>query len=132
MRTIPRARLAVAAAGVLAAGLLGGCGVADEGVRPGTAAEVGDTMISLDEVEEAAEDLCDLRSEDPATRGAPVSGAEVRTRALQNLVLTAIADGIAEERDIEPSPTSTVSRPWPTRRAPCRPGRSSACPTSST
>jgi hypothetical protein len=105
VRTIPRARFAVATAGVLAAGLLGGCGVADEGVRPGTAAEVGDTTISLDEVDEAAEDLCDLRSEDPATKGAPVSGAEVRTRALQNLVLRAIADGIAEERDIEPSPS---------------------------
>jgi hypothetical protein len=104
--SIPRVRFAVAtAAGVLAAGLLGGCGIADEGARPGVAAEVGDTTISLDEVDEAAEDLCELRGDDPATKGTPVSGAEVRTRALQTLVLRAIADGIAEDLDIEPSPT---------------------------
>ena len=105
MRSIRRARLATAVVGVVAGGLLAGCGIANEGIQPGVAAEVGNTTISLDEVEEAAEDLCDLRSEDPATKGAPVSGAEVRTRALQNLVLTAIADGIAEERGIEPSPS---------------------------
>jgi hypothetical protein len=103
--TIPRARLTAVIAGALAAGLLGGCGVADDEVSPGVAAEVGDTEISLDEVDDAAEELCDLRGEDPATKGTPVSGAEVRTRALQTLVLRAIADGIAEDLDIEPDPT---------------------------
>lgn len=103
MRTIPRA--AVAVAGVVTAGLLAGCGVADEGVRPGVAAEVGDTTIRLADVEEAAEELCDLRAEDPETQGVPVSGAYVRTRALQTFVLRAIADGIAEDRNIEPSPS---------------------------
>jgi len=105
VRSISRARIVVAAVGVTAVGLLAGCGVADEGVRPGVAAEVGDTTISLDEVDETAEELCDLRGEDPATKGKPVSGAEVRTRALQSLVLKAIADGVAEERGIEPSPS---------------------------
>ena len=105
MRTIPRALFAVVAVGVIAAGLLSGCGVADEGVRPGVAAEVGPTTIDLSDVEDVAQELCDLRGEDPATQGVPVSGAEVKTRALQTLVLQAIADGIADERDIKPSPS---------------------------
>jgi hypothetical protein len=105
VRSIRRARIAAAAAGVVAAGLLTGCGIADEGVRPGVAAEVGDTTISLDDVEDAAEKLCDLRGEDPTTKGVPVSGAEVRTRALQTLVLRTIADGMAEDYDVTPSPS---------------------------
>ena len=105
MRTIRRARLAAAVVGVVAGGLLTGCGIANEGVQPGVAAEVGDTTIRLDDVEDAAEKLCDLRGKDPATKGVPVSGAEVRTRALQTLVLRTIADGLAEEYDIVPSPT---------------------------
>jgi hypothetical protein len=105
VRSIRRARVAAAVVGVLAGGLLTGCGIADEGVQPGVAAEVGDTTISLDEVEDAAEQLCDLRGQDPATKGVPVSGAEVRTRALQTLVLRSIADGLAEEYEITPSPT---------------------------
>ena len=82
-----------------------GCGIANEGIQPGVAAEVGNTTISLDDVEDAAEKLCDLHGKDPATKGVPVSGAEVRTRALQTLVLRTIADGLAEEYDILPSPT---------------------------
>lgn len=105
MRSIRRARLAAAVVGVVAGGLLTGCGIANEGIQPGAAAEVGDTTISLDDVEDAAEELCDLRGEDPATKGVPVSGAEVRTRALQTLVLRSIADGLAEEYDIVPTPT---------------------------
>ena len=105
MRSIRRARLAAAVVGVVAGGLLTGCGIADEGVRPGVAAEVGDATISLDDVEDVAEKLCDLRAEDPATKGVPVSGAEVRTRALQTLVLRSIADGLADEHDIVPAPT---------------------------
>ncbi len=105
MRTIRRARLAVAVVGIVAGGLLTGCGIADGGVRPGVAAEVGDTTISLDDVEAAAEKLCDLRGQDPATQGVPVSGAEVRTRALQTLVLRTIADGLADDFGITPSPT---------------------------
>ncbi len=98
-------RLVAVAAGLAAAGMLAGCGLAEEGARPGVAAEVGDTTISLEDVDEAAQELCELRSEDPLTMGTPVSGAEVRTRALQNLVLRTIADGLAEDYDITPSPT---------------------------
>lgn len=108
MTSIRRARLAAAAVGVVAVGLLSGCGVADEGIRPGVAAEVGDTTISLDDVEGAAEKLCDLRGKDPATKGVPVSGAEVRTRALQTFVLRTIADGLAEDYDLTPSPSFAI------------------------
>jgi len=98
-------RLVAVAAGLAVAGILAGCGLAEDGARPGVAAEVGDTTISLEDVDEAAQELCDLRAEDPLTMGTPVSGAEVRTRALQNLVLRTIADGLAEQYDITPSPT---------------------------
>ena len=102
MRSTAR-RLVTGAAGLAVAATLAGCGIAADGARPGVAAEVGDTEISLEDVDEAAQELCDLRGEDPLTMGTPVSGAEVRTRALQNLVLRAIADGLAEEYDVSPS-----------------------------
>jgi SurA-like protein len=105
VRTIPRVPVSLAAVVIVSAGLLAGCGVADGGARPGVAAEVGDTTIRLADVDDVAQELCDAYSEDPEVEGNPVSGAEVRKRALQTLVLRAIADGVAEDRGIEPSPT---------------------------
>jgi hypothetical protein len=104
--TTPRARVAAVAAGLAATGLLSSCGVAaGDTVRPGVAAEVGDTSISLDEVDDAADDLCDVHRKDPLTLGTAVSGAEVRARALQTLVLHVIGDGLAAEYDITPKPS---------------------------
>lgn len=105
MTSTSRVRIAAVAAGLAGASLLSGCGVADEGIRPGVAAEIGDTSISLDEVDDAAEELCDVHQQDEATKAVAISGAEVRTRALQTLVLHVIADGLAAEYDITPSPT---------------------------
>lgn len=105
MRSIPRVRIAAVAVGLLATGLLSGCGVADEGIHPGVAAQVGDTSISLDDVDDAADELCDVHGKDVDTLGVPISGAELRTRALQTLVLRVIADGLADDYDITPSPT---------------------------
>ena len=104
MSSTARVRVAAAATGVVALGLLSGCGLTDDGsVRPGVAAEVGDETIGLDDVDDLADDLCDVREEDPSTRSQPVSGAELRARALQTLALREIADGLAEEHDVEPS-----------------------------
>lgn len=101
MRSIPRARITAAAAGVVAAGLLlSGCGVAEGGVRPGVAAEVGDTSIKVADVEEAAEDRCEVLDELAAEADQPVSGARVRDLALQGAVLREIADELAEEYDV--------------------------------
>jgi molybdopterin converting factor small subunit len=100
VRTIPR--VAVAVVGVVTAGLLAGCGVADEGVRPGVAAEVGGTSIRVADVEEAAEDRCEILDEladNPDSQ--PVSGSRVRDLALQGAVLREVADQLAEEYDVE-------------------------------
>jgi hypothetical protein len=104
VRSTARVRIAAAATGLAALGLLSGCGLTDDGdVRPGVAAEVGDESVSLDEVDDVAEELCDVRGEDPTTIGTAISGAELRARALQTLVLREITDGLAEEYDVTPS-----------------------------
>jgi hypothetical protein len=99
VRTTPR--VAVAAAGVITAGLLAGCGVADEGVRPGVAADVDGTTIRLADVEEAAEDRCEVLDELSGEGSGPVSGARVRDLALQGAVLREVAEELAEEYDVE-------------------------------
>jgi hypothetical protein len=100
VRSIPR--VAVAAAGVVTAGLLAGCGVADEGVRPGVAAEVGGTTIRVADVEDAAEDRCEVLEELAAEDDQPVSGARIRDLALQGAVLREVASQLADEYDVEP------------------------------
>jgi hypothetical protein len=100
VRTIPR--VAIAAAGVVTAGLLAGCGVADEGARPGVAAEVGGTTIKVADVEKAAEDRCEVLDELSGGEGSqPVSGARIRDLALQSAVLREIASHLAEDYDVE-------------------------------
>jgi hypothetical protein len=103
VRSTPR--VAVAAVGVVIAGLLAGCGVADGGgARPGVAAEVGDTTIRLADVEEAAEDRCRIIEElSGGPDSQPVSGARVRDEALQHAVLREVATQLAEEYGVEPS-----------------------------
>jgi hypothetical protein len=99
VRTIPR--VAIAAAGVVTAGLLAGCGIADEGPRPGVAAEVGDATIKVADVEEAAEDECEVRdrfAEDGNSQ--PVSGARLRDNAVLLQVLREVASQLAEEYDV--------------------------------
>jgi len=103
VRTIPRARLAAAAVGVVAAGLLSGCGVADEGVRPGVAAKVAGTTIDVSDVEQATEDRCEVLGEVAREDDQPVSGARIRDLALQSEVLREVATQLAEEHDVESS-----------------------------
>ena len=103
MRTIPRARIAVAAVGVVAAGLLSGCGVADEGMRPGVAAQVAGTTINRADVEEDAKDRCEVLGELAGEGDQPVSGARVRDLALQSAVLREVGTQLAEEYDVESS-----------------------------
>jgi hypothetical protein len=68
------------------------------------AAEVGDTTIRLADVEEAAEDRCQIIEELSGGQGSqPVSGARVRDEALQHAVLREVASQLAEEYDVEPS-----------------------------
>ena len=103
MRTIPRARLAVVAVGVVTAGLLSGCGVADEGVRPGVAAQVAGTTIDVADVEQATEDRCAVLGKLAQDDDQPVSGGRIRDLALQSEVLREVATQLAEEHDVESS-----------------------------
>lgn len=99
-------RLALAATAVLGAGLLGGCGFSDGvGIAPGTAAEVGDTRIPVDAVDEAAEDRCEVLDQLAGEGGGePVPGSRVRDLALQGEVLRVVADELAEDYDVTAGP----------------------------
>ena len=91
-------RAVVAAVAGLA---LSGCGVADDTARPGVAAQLGDTSIGLDEVDDAAANLCDMitvLAEEGATTAIP--GSLVRDNSLQYVVLREFGEQLAEEYDV--------------------------------
>jgi hypothetical protein len=90
--------------GTAVAGLaLSGCGVADDSLRPGLAAQVGDTGIALDRVDDAAADLCDMITYLSETGSATaVPGAVVRDNTLQYVVLRELGEQLAEQYDVEP------------------------------
>lgn len=93
-----------AAVGSLVVALaLSGCGVAGDSLRPGLAAQVGDSEISLETVNEAASDLCDMITGLAAEGNAStVPGSAVRDNALQFTVLREFGDQLAEEYDVTP------------------------------
>ena len=55
---LSRPLVGLATVAVLATGALSGCGVADAGVRPGTAAVVDGREVALDEVDDATTATC--------------------------------------------------------------------------
>ncbi len=91
------------AAVVAIAGLaLSGCGVANEGLRPGLAAQVGDATIDLDTVNDNAAELCTMITfleGEGASSGVP--GSVVRDNSLQYAVLYELGDQLADEYDVE-------------------------------
>ena len=92
-----------AVAGVAVAGLaLSGCGVGDDALRSGLAAQVGDTSIELDQVDDAAADLCDMitfLSEEGTSTAVP--GSVVRDNSLQYVVLRELGNQLGAEYDVE-------------------------------
>jgi len=92
-----------AVAVVAIAGLaLSGCGLADQGLRPGLAAQVGDATIDLDTVDDDAAALCDMitfLAKEGASSGVP--GSVVRDNSLQYAVLEELGDQLADEYDVE-------------------------------
>lgn len=92
-----------AVAVVAIAGLaLSGCGVADQGLRPGLAAQVGDATIDLDTVDDDAAELCDMISflaKEGASSGVP--GSVVRDNVLQYAVLEELGDQLADDYGVE-------------------------------
>jgi hypothetical protein len=101
-------RVRVGAAGTIGTAVavlaLSGCGVAsDDGLRPGVAAQVGDTSIKLETVDDTAADLCEMIG-DLAESGAAstVAGSVVRDNSLQYVVLRTLGDQLAAEYDVTP------------------------------
>lgn len=108
MRTRPLLGLA-AAATVLASGLTG-CGVAGTGFSPGVAAEVGDTSISTERVDEVASSYCDAIT--PQLEGQVLPKRYLTSGVAGQLALAAAARQLAEEHGVEPGTayTDQVSR----------------------
>jgi hypothetical protein len=96
-RSLRRAAIGTAVVGLA----LSGCGVAGDSLRPGLAAQVGETEISLDRVDESSSELCDmitfLSREGSATA---VPGSVVRDNTLQYTVLRELGDQLSEEYDV--------------------------------
>ncbi len=92
-----------AVAGVAVAGLaLSGCGVGEDSLGPGLAAQVGDTSIELDQVDDAAADLCDMITFLSKEGTSPaVPGAVIRDNSLQYVVLRELGNQLGEEYGVE-------------------------------
>ena len=101
-RSVPVVFLSVAG---LAAGLTAcGTDLAPE-VHPGAAAVVGETTISIDEVDELALDLCSVERPVREQQGDPAPLGFFRGLAIENLAGYELARQYAEEHDLEPGPT---------------------------
>ncbi len=85
-------------AGILVAGgLLSGCGVSGEQPRPGVAAQVGETQVSLDLIDDSIEDACSFFS-DQEQPGFPKSLA--RQQFVSILISRAAASQALAESDL--------------------------------
>ncbi|GGO71803.1 hypothetical protein [Nocardioides deserti] len=95
-----RPLLGLAAATLLASGALTGCGVAGTGFSPGVAAEVGDTSITTDRVDEVAASYCDALR--PQLEGQVVPQRYLNGSVAGQLALAAAAEQLAAEHGVEP------------------------------
>lgn len=89
---------ALAAAGVLVSGgLLSGCGVSDEQLRPGVAAQIGDTELALDDIDDAIADVCDFFTDQ---QQAAFPRSLVRQQFVSVLIQRAAASAALDEADL--------------------------------
>ncbi|WP_205475261.1 hypothetical protein [Nocardioides sp. SYSU D00038] len=93
-------RLAVLAAASCLA--LTGCGVAGTDFRPGVAAEVGDSTISTDHVDEVAAGYCKAITDQLVEGSQKIPNGLLRGGIAGQLALRAATEQLAEERDVEP------------------------------
>lgn len=90
---------ALGVAGVLVAGgLLSGCGVSTAQLRPGVAAQVGDTEVSLDDIDDSIADACAYFTDEDQP-GFPKSLA--RQQFVSILISRAAASEALEEGGLE-------------------------------
>lgn len=99
-RTI-RSVAALAAVAIMAAG----CGLTDEGAKPGVAAEVDGQSLELSRVDQAVEDYCELL--DVNEQASAVPTALVRGQFAQAWTRAVAIDALAEELDV-PLPPDTI------------------------
>ncbi|MBM0126500.1 hypothetical protein [Pimelobacter simplex] len=91
-----------AAASLAALALLAGCGVSDNDVKPGLAAEVEGQRLSLSKVDQAVEDYCALRSANPQAQPAPT--ALIRAQFVVGWTQAVAVDDLAPEHGVELPP----------------------------
>lgn len=94
-----------AAASLAALALLtAGCGVSDNDVKPGVAAEVEGQQLSLSKVDRAVEDYCALRSANPQAQPAPT--ALIRAQFVVGWTQAVAVDDLAPEHGVELPPAA--------------------------
>lgn len=92
----------VLASGLLAAALLlSGCGVSTATFRPGVAAEVGDTSVSVRTVDDAVGPTCRALQSNPQLIGSGFTGEQLRGIVLAQLVLRDVADQLAADNGLD-------------------------------
>lgn len=100
---------AVAATALLAAG----CGLTDDGARPGVAAEVDGQSLELDQVDQALTDYCGLLASE---EGAPTyAKAALRSQLAWNWAQAVAVEELASSYSVEVPTgieTSVVERSW--------------------
>ncbi len=92
---------AVAVTALLAAG----CGLTDDGVRPGAAAEVEGERLTLSKVDEAVADYCALRAANEQAPAAPT--ALIRAQFVQGWTQAVAVESLADEYGV-PLPPETI------------------------
>ncbi|GAA1503160.1 hypothetical protein [Nocardioides humi] len=99
--------LPAAAAAAVVAVLAAGCGVSDNTVLPGAAAEVEGQRLELSKVDQAVEDYCALRAANPQASAAPT--ALIRAQFVVGWTQAVAVDALAAEHHIR-LPSGTVDR----------------------
>lgn len=84
-----------------------GCGLTEEGPRPGLAAEVAGETLTLDRVDEAVQDYCALRAVHPEAVAAP--RADVRAQFVLGWMQAVGVERLAGEYDV-PTPPEAIDR----------------------
>lgn len=96
-----RTRRPLALLAPLLLALVAGCGVAEPQGLPSTAARVGDTTISVDEVDRLTDEVCSLRSERAELSGGPQTRGTTRRGITESLVYEAALTQLLDETGTE-------------------------------
>lgn len=100
-RRRPLRRVALLVPVLVSATALTACGVSDEQPRPGLAASVDGTDISLDRVDDATTRYCDYVADDPASAGQAIPRSVQRQQVAVTFILQTAFEHILDDRDID-------------------------------